>query len=136
MPDRFFEHPHTVLVVTNLTYADAPALVPSDPERAATLNWQEVRLAGTSSHEFGEQIEALGPVLSSGWQTTPGPKTGNPVPETPSVLVIYRRDHEFLLDGVVPGLGGTSRRTTSCSRRNPGARARTRRSRLRRSWRR
>jgi hypothetical protein len=103
MPDRFFEHPHTVLVVTNLTYADAPALVPSDPERAATLNWQEVRLAGTSSHEFGEQIEALGPVLSSGWQTTPGPKTGNPVPETPSVLVIYRRDHEFLLDGVVPG---------------------------------
>ena len=35
MPDRFYEHPHTVLVITNLTYVDAPKLVPSDPEQAA-----------------------------------------------------------------------------------------------------
>ena len=26
MPDRFFEHPSTVLVVTNLDYAEAPRL--------------------------------------------------------------------------------------------------------------
>ena len=25
MPDRFYEHPHTVLVITNLSYTDAPA---------------------------------------------------------------------------------------------------------------
>jgi len=102
MPERFFEHPHTVLVVTNLTYADSPALLPGDPERAAELHWLELRLDGSSSHEFAEQIEALGPVLSDGWQTRPSAVSGNPVPERPSVLVIYRRDHEFLLDDVVP----------------------------------
>ena len=48
MPDRFFEHPHTVLVVTNLSYKDAPKLLPSDPEKAAALNWQEVRLSGST----------------------------------------------------------------------------------------
>jgi hypothetical protein len=52
MPERFFEHPATVLVMTNLTYVDAPGLMPSDPERAASLNWQEVRLAGSASHDF------------------------------------------------------------------------------------
>jgi len=28
MPDRFFEHPATVLVITNLHYAEAPLLTP------------------------------------------------------------------------------------------------------------
>jgi hypothetical protein len=102
MPDRFFEHPHTVLVITNLSYRDAPNLLPSDPERAGQLNWQEVRLAGTSSAEFERQIEALAPSLAYGWETTPHPDTGNPTYARPSVLVMYRQDHEFLLDGVIP----------------------------------
>jgi hypothetical protein len=101
MPDRFVEHPHTVLVVTNLPYADAPGLLPSDPQRAAMLSWREVPLEGASAHELGEQIEALGPILASGWETSPNPKTGNPVPQQPSVLVLYRLDHEFLLDDVI-----------------------------------
>jgi len=101
LPDRFVEHPHTVLVVTNLSYADAPSLLPSDPERAAMLSWQEVPLDGASAHELGAQIEALGPVLASGWGTSPSPETGNPIPLQPSVLVLYRRDHEFLLDDVL-----------------------------------
>jgi len=33
MPDRFHEHPHTVLVMTNLRYTDAPLLQASDPAR-------------------------------------------------------------------------------------------------------
>jgi hypothetical protein len=102
MPDRFYEHPHTVLVVTNLSYMDAPGLLPADPEMAEALNWQVVRLAGNSAYEFGEQIEALGPMLTHGWQTKPSPKTGNPVYVRPSVLVLYRADHEFLLDSVIP----------------------------------
>ena len=110
MPDRFVEHPHTVLVVTNLSYADAPALQPSDPERAAILSWREVPLEGASAHELGEQIEALGPILASGWGTSPNPETGNPVPQQPSVLVLYRRDHEFLLDDVI---GRVRQRDTS-----------------------
>jgi hypothetical protein len=105
MPDRFYEHPHTVLVVTNLSYADAPRLQPRDPKMAEALNWQTVRLAGTSAYEFGEQIEALGPALAHGWETKPSPQTGNPTYVRPSVLVMYRLDHEFLLDGVVPKPG-------------------------------
>ena len=107
MPDRFFEHPHTVLVVTNLNYAEAPRLMPQDVHAAAALNWQTVRLTGHSAHEYEEQIEALGPTLVHGWQTKPSAKTGNPVYTRPTVLVIYREDHKFLLDGVIPKPGQT-----------------------------
>jgi hypothetical protein len=107
MPDRFFEHPHTVLVITNLNYSEAPRLMPSDVTAAAALNWQTVRLTGHSAHEYDEQIEALGPMLSHGWQTKPSAKTGNPVYTRPTVLVIYRDDHKFLLDNVIPKPGQT-----------------------------
>jgi hypothetical protein len=105
MPDRFYEHPHTVLVVTNLSYMDAPGLLPADPGLAGVLNWQVVALAGNSAYEFGEQIEGLGPMLTHGWQTKPHPETGNPIYVRPSVLVVYRADHEFLLDAVIPRPG-------------------------------
>ena len=74
MPDRFFEHPHTVLVITNLNYAEAPRLMPQDVHAAAALNWQTVRLTGNSAHEYEEQIEALGPMLAHGWMTKPAAK--------------------------------------------------------------
>ena len=105
LPDRLFEHPATVFVVTNLNYAEAPRLMPRDANLAAALNWQEVRLTGSTAHEYAEQIEDLAPSLASGWQTKPSPKTGNPQVVRPSVLVIYREDHKFLLDGVIPKPG-------------------------------
>jgi len=105
MPDRFHEHPHTVLAVTNLRYADAPRLWPSEISSAAELNWQVVPLAGESAYEFGEQIEALAPALADGWETKPSPVTGNPAYVQPSVLILYREDHEFLLDTVIPRVG-------------------------------
>jgi hypothetical protein len=105
MPDRFTEHPATVFVVTNLNYAEAPRLMPRDVLSAAALNWQEVRLVGNSAHEYAEQIEELGPTLAHGWQTRPSAKSGNPTYVRPSVLVIYRVDHEFLLDSVIPKPG-------------------------------
>jgi hypothetical protein len=105
MPDRFQEHPATVLVITNLNYAEAPRLMPRDTQLAAALNWQEVRLIGSSAHEYAEQIEELGPTLDYGWQTRPSSKTGNPVFLRPSVLVVYREDHKFLLDPVIPKPG-------------------------------
>jgi len=107
MPDRFHEHPATVLVITNLHYAEAPRLMPRETLSTAAVNWQEVRLTGNSAHEYAEQIEQLGPVLAHGWQTKPSPRTGNPTYVRPSVLVIYREDHEFLLDAVVPKPGHT-----------------------------
>lgn len=107
MPDRFYEHPHTVLVITNLNYSEAPRLMPGDVSAAAALNWQTVRLTGNSAHEYEEQIGALGPALSHGWQTKPSAKTGNPVYARPTVLVVYREDHKFLLDAVIPKPGQT-----------------------------
>ena len=105
LPDRFFEHPATVFVVTNLNYAEAPRLMPRDAQLAAALNWQEVRLSGSTAHEYAEQIEELGAPLANGWQTRPSPKTGNPLVVRPSVLVLYREDHKFLLDAVIPKPG-------------------------------
>jgi len=105
MPDRFQEHPATVLVITNLNYAEAPRLMPRDTHLAAALNWQEVRLAGNSAFEYAEQIEELGATLAYGWQTKPSAKSGNPVFLRPSVLVVYREDHKFLLDSVIPKPG-------------------------------
>jgi hypothetical protein len=105
LPDRLFEHPGTVFVVTNLTYAEAPRLMSRDLQAATSLNWQEVRLSGSSAHEYAEQIEELAPTLIHGWQTKPSPKTGNPTYVRPSVLVIYREDHKFLLDSVIPKPG-------------------------------
>lgn len=107
MPDRFYEHPATVLVVTNLNYAEAPRLMPRDVQSAAALNWQEVRLTGHSAHEYAEQIDELEPTLNYGWQTKPSPKSGNPIYVRPSVLVMYREDHKFLLDAVIPKPGRT-----------------------------
>ena len=105
LPDRFCEHPATVFVVTNLTYAEAPRLMARDLQVASSLNWQEVRLTGHSAHEYASQIEELAPALAHGWQTRPSPKTGNPTYVRPSVLVLYREDHKFLLDGVIPRPG-------------------------------
>jgi hypothetical protein len=107
MPDRFLEHPATVLVITNLNYSEAPGLMPRDIRAAAALNWHEVRLKGQTSNEYAEQIEELAPTLALGWQTKPSPKTGNPVYVRPSVLVVYREDHKFLLDRVIPKPGQT-----------------------------
>ena len=56
MPDRLFEHPATVLVVTNMHYSEAPSLQPRSMQAAATLNWMEIPLSGNTSHEFHEQI--------------------------------------------------------------------------------
>lgn len=105
MPDRFCEHPATVLVITNLHYSEAPRLMPRDVQSAAALNWQEVRLTGSSASEYSEQIEELVPTLAYGWQTHTSPKTGNPVYIRPSVLIVYREDHKFLLDAVIPKPG-------------------------------
>ncbi len=106
MPDRFYEHPATVLVLTNLQYANAPWLTVRDLKAASSLVWQEVRLKGNTSHSFEEQITALEPFLAENWNAHTG-KTGNSVYDRPAVLVIYREDHRFLLDPIIPKLGET-----------------------------
>jgi len=108
MSDRFFEHPATVLVLTNLAYADAPWLAVKSLSAASSLVWHEVPLAGDSAYRFEQQITELVPFLSQNWKAGVSPKTGNPVYERPVVLVLYREDHKFLLDPIIPRPGGTT----------------------------
>jgi hypothetical protein len=108
MSDRFHEHPATVLVLTNLAYADAPWLAVKSVSAASSLVWHEVRLAGDSAYSFEQQITDLVPFLSQNWKAGVSSKTGNPVYERPVVLVLYREDHKFLLDPIIPRPGGTT----------------------------
>ena len=106
MADRLYEHPATVLVVTNMYYNEAPWLAPKALSAANSLVWHEAALSGTTAHEFDEQIAALEPFLARNWQARHSPKTGNPIYERPVALVIYREDFRFLLHDVVPRHGG------------------------------
>ena len=105
MPDRFVEHPASVVILTNLYYAESPWLMPKNVEKAAALNWIEVSLEGDSAHGFGEQLRSMDDKLVDGWQVKASPKTGNPLYVRPTVMVIYREDQRFLLDDVIPKRG-------------------------------
>jgi len=105
LPDRFIEHPSSVIIVTNLYYAEAPWLMPNDVSKAAALNWLEVPLQGNSAEEFGEQLRGLDDDLVDGWKVKASEKSGNPMYVRPSVLVMFREDHRFLLNDVIPRRG-------------------------------
>ena len=102
MSDRLFEHPASVLVFTNLFYSEAPWLKPKAMASSNSMVWKEVALEGGSSHEFAEQLNELRDFLDENWQAGHSPKTGNPIYERPTVLIIYREDHKFLLSDVIP----------------------------------
>jgi SAM-dependent methyltransferase len=104
MADRFFEHPATCLVVTNMYYTEAPWLQPRSINAATSMVWQEVALTGSTADEFDQQITALEPFLAKNWQAKHG-ASGNPIYERPTTLVIYRDDFKFLLHDVIPKRG-------------------------------
>ena len=62
-------------------------------------------LTGSSSAGFEDQITELQPFLVNFWKARVSQTTGNPIYERPIVLVIYRDDHRFLLDQVIPHRG-------------------------------
>jgi hypothetical protein len=105
MPDRLFEHPATMLIITNMYYSEAPWLAPNSVTAATSLVWQEVGLTGTTAHDFERQIGDLHSFLTEHWRARASPATGNPLYEKPVVLVLYREDHKFLLDQVRPRRG-------------------------------
>ncbi|MEZ5894024.1 MAG: hypothetical protein R3C58_12890 [Parvularculaceae bacterium] len=105
MADRLFEHPATVLVFTNMFYSEAPWLTPKKAEAKKAMVWKEVALKGGTAHGFDEQISELEDFLADNWQARHSPKTGNPIYEHPTVLVIYREDYRFLLHDVIPKPG-------------------------------
>ncbi|MEX2126752.1 MAG: hypothetical protein WD871_00710 [Xanthobacteraceae bacterium] len=105
MPDRLFEHPATVFVLTNMYYSEAPSLTVRSPAAANSMVWHEVALTGNTSREFEEQIAELQPFLIDNWKARVSEKTGNPMYERPVALVLYRDDHRFLLDPIIPHPG-------------------------------
>lgn len=104
--DRFVEHPATCLVLTNLQYASAPWLTVKSLSAASSLLWHEVRLQGNTGHSFERQISALEPFLAQNW-TARTTEAGHSTYERPVVLVLYREDHKFLLEPIVPRQGQT-----------------------------
>jgi hypothetical protein len=105
MPDRFYEHPSTVLIMTNMFYSEAPWLRPNSLTAANSMVWKEVALTGSTSSQFDRQISDLQPFLGENWTAKTSPTTGNPVYDRPVVLVLYREDHKLLLDSVLPKRG-------------------------------
>lgn len=102
LPDRLIEHPASVIVLTNLYYAEAPWLMPRNPKNKAALNWKTVELEGDTAYGYGQQLRDLDEFLVDAWETTASTKTGNPLYVRPTVLLIHRKDHEFSLDSVIP----------------------------------
>ncbi len=105
LADRFAEHPHTVLVFTNVRYADGPWNAPTRAWTAERLNWREVALEGTSSQGFDAQINRELPFINDGWETAINPTTGNPVSVRPSAMILFRADQHFALSDVIPRRG-------------------------------
>ncbi len=104
LPDRFAEHPELVFVVTNMSYPEAPSLSPAR-RNESKLVWREAVLEGSTTDDFGRQIHELFSDLASNWEVVASPKTGNPLYVRPSVLVLYRKDRQFLLNSVIPKAG-------------------------------
>jgi hypothetical protein len=79
--------------------------MPRDVKAAAALNWKTVELDGDSAYGYGQQLRSLDEFLVDAWQATASKKTGNPLYVRPTVMIIYRKDHKFLLDTVIPRPG-------------------------------
>jgi hypothetical protein len=107
MPDRFYEHPSTVLVLTNMYYSEAPWLTPNSVTAATSLVWHEQSLLGSTAAEFEKQITELQGFLAQNWRAKVSKISGNPIYEKPVVLVLYREDYKFLLDSLRPKRGAT-----------------------------
>lgn len=99
LPDRFHEHPEMVVVITNLLYREAPSLASTG---GRDVVWRSIALDGSSAADFDDDIRAMLPQISEDWRVQADPRTGNPVYVQPTVLVLYRRDREFILDPVIP----------------------------------
>jgi hypothetical protein len=105
LPDRFSEHPQTVVVFTNLYYAEAPWLEPNHESARQQLQWWDIPLPGNTAHDFSKAIAKLDAQLQRGWQTRSSKNTGNPLYVTPSVMVLYREDQAFSLHNIIPRKG-------------------------------
>jgi hypothetical protein len=73
VPDRLFEHPATVFVLTNMYYAEAPWLTPRSPAAAAGTLWHEVALRGPHRANSRPRSRNSG----TSWNRTGGPMSAH-----------------------------------------------------------
>ena len=67
------------------------------------MNWKVVKLKGNASLDFSNQLRKLNQeFLAKKWQVETNPKTGTSTYKEPSVIVIYRKDQEFVLNNIIP----------------------------------
>lgn len=104
MADRLLEHPLTVLVITNMDFEQAVTLTTGSVQSALAMNWKTVTLDGNTAYDFQQQISDLQQNFSEDWAVK-SQRDGQPQHETPNVVVLYRKDHEFLLHNIVPQPG-------------------------------
>lgn len=104
MADRFLEHPLTVLVITNMDFEEAVTLTARSFQRAMAMNWNTVTLEGNTAYDFQKQISGLQQNFGEDWLVK-SRRDGQPRYGRPNVLVLYRKDHEFLLHNIVPQPG-------------------------------
>ena len=102
MPDRFQEHPATVLVATNMDYDEAPWLRPTD---TSTVLWQTVALKGNTAAEFEEQIIGLRTFLHHNWEHLEAGGSDSSPRRRPVALVLFREDQRFIMDAYLPRAG-------------------------------
>jgi len=106
LPDRFMEHPNMIFLASNLYYSEIASLNSSNPVKQQHIKWDILKLKGNSSFEFNQQLSQLDTMLQNNWQVERHPTSGNPTYKSPSVLIIYRKDHEFSLDHIIPKQDG------------------------------
>ena len=103
LPDRFIEHKNTVFVISNLNYEESTILKSKNKQKQKKMNWKIVKLKGNSSSDFSIQLRKLNQdFLNKKWQIERNDKTGNPTYKEPSVIIIYRKDQEFILKNIIP----------------------------------
>ena len=103
LPDRFVEHKNTVFVISNLNYVESTSLKSKNIKKQKKMNWKIVKLKGNSSSDFSNQLRRLNQdFLAKKWQVETNPKTGTSTYKEPSVIVIYRKDQEFVLENIIP----------------------------------
>ena len=102
LPDRFVEHKRMAFVVSNLHYSEASDLTSNNLLKQKKINWNVVKLKGSSSLEFSNQLRNLDNQLAKNWKVERHPKSGNPTYKEPSVMIIYREDQEFILKNLIP----------------------------------
>ncbi|MEM7303557.1 MAG: hypothetical protein AAF468_20960 [Pseudomonadota bacterium] len=105
MVDRLYEHPLTVLVLTNLYTREVPHLSKTAAEGPTELSWHDFALQGKHSYDFQQQIAGLFPKLAPEWSVIRG-DDGFPVYSCPSVVAIYRDDHRKSLSHLIPRQDG------------------------------